>query len=85
MLASIHLVQCGADLTAIFPDCFFDSGVVLDVSKGSYKTIAAQDLKGAGTVHKGDATVINTGWHHKHSGSLGYYDEAPGLTEDTVQ
>lgn len=80
MLAPIHLIQRGADLAAISPDRFFGNGVVLDVPKGSYETITAQDLKKAGAVREGDIVVINTGWHHKYSDSLEYYGEAPGLT-----
>ena len=85
MLAPIHLIQRGADLAAISPDRFFGNGVVLDVPKGSYETITAQDLKKAGAVREGDIVVINTGWHHKYSDSLEYYGEAPGLTEDAAQ
>lgn len=86
MLAPIHLIQRGADLASISPDRFFGNGVVLDIPKGSFETITAQDLEQAGKkVKEGDIVVINTGWHHKYSDGLEYFGEAPGLTQDAAQ
>ncbi|HHU22494.1 MAG TPA: cyclase family protein [Clostridiales bacterium] len=85
MNAPLHMVQRGADLASIPVERLFGNGVVLDIPKGSFETITAEDLENAQPVKEGDIVVINTGWHHKYSDSLEYYGEAPGLTECAAQ
>ena len=82
MIAPLYTIQKGADIKSLPLDSLFGNGIVLDIPKGSYETITADDLeKAGGRVKEGDFIVINTGWHHKYSDSLEYYGEAPGLTE----
>ena len=81
MIAPIHLIQRGADLAAIPPDCLFGNGIVLHIPKNNFERIDAGDLKVAGAIKEGDIVVVNTGWHHKYSDGPEYFGHAPGLTE----
>ncbi|MBP2655093.1 MAG: putative metal-dependent hydrolase [Firmicutes bacterium] len=86
MNAPLHMIQRGADLSAIPEERLFGNGVVLSIPKGSYEVITAQDLEGATPkVRQGDIVVIVTGWHHKYSDSLEYYGESPGLAKDAAE
>jgi len=86
MNAPLHMIQQGADMASIPPDCFFGNGVVLGIPKGSYETVTAKDLEAAKPgVRQGDIVVIVTGWHHKYSDSLEYFGQCPGLTKDAAE
>jgi len=82
MISPLYTIQKGEDLKSIPVEKLFGNGIVLDVPKGSFECITADDLEKAGArVKEGDFVAINTGWHHKYSDALEYYGEAPGLTE----
>ncbi len=82
MNAPINMIQRGKDLSEIPEDRFFGNGVVLNIPKGSYEVITAEDLKAAKPgIQKGDFVVIVTGWHHKYSDALEYFGESPGLSK----
>jgi len=86
MNAPLHLIQKGADLSAISPEHFFGNGAVLDVPKKNWEVITAADLqKATPAVKDSDIVVIVTGWHHKYSDGLEYYGEAPGLSKDAAE
>jgi kynurenine formamidase len=85
MTAPIHLIQKGADLSAVPLECLFGNGVVLHIPKDKFGIITEDDLKAARDIKEGDHVVINTGWHHKYSDGLEYYGHAPGLSETAAQ
>lgn len=86
MNAPIHMIQKGADLAAIPEDRFFGNGVVLNVPKGNFEVITADDLKSASPgVQKGDFVVIVTGWYRKYADSLEYFGESPGLSKEAAE
>lgn len=86
MNAPLHTTQCAKDMAAVSLERCFGNGVVVDLPKGSFETITAEDLQNATpSISKGDIVVINTEWHHKYSDAQEYFGEAPGLTIDAAE
>ena len=85
MTAPIHLVQGAAYVADLSLDHFFGNGVVLDIPKGKWECLTADDLERcSGLVDDDDIVLINTGWHRRYADSREYFGDAPGLTEDAA-
>jgi kynurenine formamidase len=64
---------------------FFGTGVVLDIPKGKWGVVTAEDLEAASKkteVRQGDIVLVNTGWHHKYADSAEYYAYSPGFYKE---
>ena len=64
---------------------FFGTGVVLDIPKGKWEVVTAEDLEEASKktpVRAGDIVLVNTGWHHKYADSAEYYAYSPGFYKE---
>ena len=64
---------------------FFGTGVVLDIPKGKWEVVTAEDLDEASKktpVRAGDIVLVNTGWHHKYADSAEYYAYSPGFYKE---
>ncbi len=86
MNAPIHLLQRGIGIGELPLHCFFGNGVVLDIPKGKWNTVDAEDFeKAALPINPGDFVVVVTGWHRKYSDSLEYFGDAPGLSRSGAQ
>lgn len=86
MTAPIHLVQGGAFVGDLPLDLFFGQAAVLDIPKGKWDLITAEDLEfHAALVDQADIALIVTGWHRKYGDSLEYFGDAPGLSKDAAE
>jgi kynurenine formamidase len=79
--APIHLVPQAAAVGELALDCFFGTGVVLEIRKQKWELIEPADLeRAAPSVRSGDIVLINSGWHHRYADSKEYFGHAPGLS-----
>lgn len=84
--APLHLVQRGGDMASLAADLFFRNGVVLDIPKGKWDYVTADDLRQhEAMIRPRDIVLIVTGWHVKHSESQEWFGHAPGLSKDAAQ
>lgn len=84
--APIHLIQGGADISALSIDRFFGSGVVLNIPKKKWELVTDKDLAAAQPqVREGDIVIIVTGWHTNYSESQNYFGNAPGLSKGAAE
>jgi kynurenine formamidase len=84
--APVHLVPMAKGIGEVAVDRFFGNGVVLDIPKGKWELVTADDLKAARPrIEADDIVVINTGWHHRYADSQEYFGYAPGLAPDAAE
>ncbi len=84
--APLHLAQGGIGVGEIPIERFFGNGVVLSIPKGEWEYVTATDLEAASPpVERGDAVVVNTGWHRRYSDNMEYFGHAPGLDESAAR
>lgn len=77
-----HVIE-GREYTHEIPlDKYYGEGVILDVPKGKWELITAEDLDKAcekTPVKEGDIVIIHTGWNKYWGDSQKYFIESPGL------
>jgi len=75
-----HVIE-GAPYTDEIPlDSYYGTGVVVDIPKGKWEVITADDLeKASPKIEKGDIVIVHTGWHHYYGDSRQYFAYSPGL------
>ena len=84
--APIHLIQGGADISALSIDRFFGNGVVLSIPKNKWELVTEKDLASAHpAIREGDIVLIVTGWHKHYSESQNYFGNAPGLSKGAAE
>lgn len=75
-----HVFEGGMFTDEIPLDCYYGTGVVVDIPKGKWGVITADDLeKATPKIEKGDIVIVHTGWHKKYSDSTEYFCYSPGL------
>lgn len=79
-----HLVQGGTGVGSVPLERLVGNGVVVDVPKGEWESIAVEDLASA-DVRAGEAVILVTGWHRGYGDSQRYYAHAPGLSPAAAQ
>jgi len=61
-------------------DCYYGTGVVVDIPKKKWELITAKDLENATPkIEKDDIVIIHTGWNKYWGDSQKYFLESPGL------
>jgi kynurenine formamidase len=57
--------------------------VIVDIQKGKWEVITAEDLENARPkIEKDDIVIVHTGWHKKYSDSVEYFCYSPGLYKE---
>jgi kynurenine formamidase len=75
-----HVFEGGMYTDEIPLDSYYGTGVIVDIPKGKWGVITAEDLENARPkIEKGDIVIVHTGWHHKYSDSTEYFCYSPGL------
>lgn len=75
-----HVFEGGLYTDEIPLDSYYGTGVIVDIPKGKWGVITADDLeKATPKIEKGDIVIVHTGWHHKYSDSTEYFCHSPGL------
>jgi kynurenine formamidase len=78
-----HVFEGGMYTADIPLDKYYGTGVVVDIPKGKWEVITADDLeKARPKIQKGDIVIVHTGWHHKYSDSTEYFCYSPGLYKE---
>jgi kynurenine formamidase len=75
-----HVVE-GLRYTHEIPlDCYYGTGVVVDIPKKRWELITAKDLeKARPKIEKGDIVIVHTGWNKYWGDNSMYFLESPGL------
>jgi kynurenine formamidase len=75
-----HVVE-GLRYTHEIPlDCYYGTGVVVDIPKKRWELITAKDLEAATPkIEKGDIVIVHTGWNKYWGDNSTYFLESPGL------
>ena len=75
-----HVIE-GAPFTHEIPlDCYYGTGVVVDIPKNKWELITANDLENATPkIEKGDIVIIHTGWNKYWGDNQKYFCHSPGL------
>ena len=78
-----HVVE-GTEYTHEIPlDKYYGAGVVVDIPKGKWELITADDLDNAEPkIEKDDIVIIHTGWNRYWGDSQKYFLESPGLGKE---
>ncbi len=78
-----HVFEGGMYTDEIPLDSYYGTGVIVDIPKGKWGVITAEDLENATPkIEKGDIVIVHTGWHHKYSDSTEYFCYSPGLYKE---
>ena len=78
-----HVFEGGAFTDEIPLDSYYGTGVIVDIPKGKWGVITADDLeKATPKIEKGDIVIVHTGWHHKYGDSTEYFCHSPGLYKE---
>lgn len=77
-----HVIE-GKPFTHEIPlDCYYGEGVVLDIPKGKWELITADDLEAASQklpVKENDIVIVHTGWNRYWGDNKKYFCYSPGL------
>jgi kynurenine formamidase len=81
-----HVIE-GAAFTHEIPlENYYGTGVVVDIPKGKWEVITAEDLENATPkIQEGDIVIIHTGWHRYWGDNRQYFAYSPGLSREAGQ
>lgn len=78
-----HVFEGGMYTDEIPLDSYYGTGVVVDIPKGKWGVITAEDLENATPkIEPGDIVIVHTGWYKKYSDSTEYFCYSPGLYKE---
>jgi len=78
-----HVFEGGAYTADIPLDRYYGTGVIVDIPKGKWGVITAEDLeKARPKIEKDDIVIVHTGWHKKYADSTEYFCYSPGLYKE---
>ncbi|MGO0059826.1 cyclase family protein [Brevibacillus fluminis] len=81
-----HVVEGLAYTHEIPLENYYGTGVVVDIPKGKWEKITAEDLANATPViQEGDIVIIHTGWHKYWGDNRKYFAYSPGLTREAAE
>lgn len=78
-----HVIE-GTQFTHEIPlEKYYGTGVVVDIPKGKWEVITAEDLENATpTIQRDDIVIIHTGWHRYWGDNRKYFAYSPGLSRE---
>jgi len=78
-----HVVEGTAYTHEIPLEKYYGTGVVVDIPKGQWELITAEDLENATPkIEKDDIVIIHTGWNKYWGDNQKYFLESPGLGKE---
>lgn len=81
-----HVIEGEAYTHEIPLEKYYGTGVVVDIPKGKWEEITAEDLENATPkIQEGDIVIIHTGWHRHWGDSQKYFAHSPGLSRDGAE
>lgn len=82
--APIHVEEEYPTIDQVPITHYFGKGVVVDIPKGKWGIITAEDLdKAEPSIERGDIVVVHTGWHRFYADSVKYYLYGPGFVRES--
>ena len=81
----IHVEEGYPNLDDVPISHYMGKGVVLDIPKGKWGVVGAEDLeKAEPSIEQDDIVIVHSGWHKFWGDSMKYYAYAPGLYKEAA-
>jgi kynurenine formamidase len=78
-----HVIEGAAYTDEIPLEKYYGTGVVVDIPKGKWEVITADDLeKARPRIEKDDIVIVHTGWHKYYGDNRKYFAYSPGLYKE---